>query len=304
MNLHLTRRNLVAVAILMLGVGPLAGSSTADSSGKDAAATATRSTPITVAIDAGHGNFHTADGRYAGLTRLLTSHGYRVTASLGQFSKSKLSDIDVLIIANALHPSNIDRWHDPVLAAFTAEEIAILHDWVNDGGALLLIADHYPFPGAVADLAAVFGFQFENGFAFRKIPLAADLFERRTGELYDHSITVGSEGLPPIEVVVSFTGTGFKIPAQAEPIMRLNEDFTIWLPSRAWEFSEQTRRITADGHFQGATLELGKGRVAVFGEAAMFTDQPSGGFNSPIAPQNAAFVINTLHWLSAAVNQR
>jgi hypothetical protein len=36
----------------------------------------------------------------------------------------------------------------------------------------------------------------------------------------------------------------------------------------------------------------------------MFTDQPSGGFNSPIAPQNAAFVINTLHWLSAAVNQR
>jgi hypothetical protein len=55
---------------------------------------------------------------------------------------------------------------------------------------------------------------------------------------------------------------------------------------------------------QGAVVRSDKGRVAVFGEAAMFSAQVSGpdrrpaGMNDPAAPQNAQFLLNVLHWLS------
>ncbi|MCA1635955.1 MAG: hypothetical protein LC802_20255 [Acidobacteria bacterium] len=55
------------------------------------------------------------------------------------------------------------------------------------------------------------------------------------------------------------------------------------------------------GWTQGATLRSGKGRVALFGEAAMFTAQLAGpnrvrfGMNAPEAPQNAQFLLNVLH---------
>ena len=47
-----------------------------------------------------------------------------------------------------------------------------------------------------------------------------------------------------------------------------------------------------------------KGRVAVFGEAAMFTAQlnvwasTKMGMNGPIADQNPQFLLNVMHWLT------
>ena len=45
---------------------------------------------------------------------------------------------------------------------------------------------------------------------------------------------------------------------------------------RAGEFAAQTPRAAAVGLLQGATLAHGDGRVAVFGEAAMFSAQAAG----------------------------
>jgi hypothetical protein len=51
-------------------------------------------------------------------------------------------------------------------------------------------------------------------------------------------------------------------------------------------------------------MKVGKGRVAVFGEAGMFTAQLAGpkqtpmGMNAPEAEQNHQLVLNLLHWLS------
>ena len=76
------------------------------------------------------------------------------------------------------------------------------------------------------------------------------------------------------------------------------------LPLTAWEFSDQTPSVPAYGMLQGVTLAYGKGRVAVFGEAAMFTAQLAGeqgapmGMNHPEAPQNVQFLLNVMHWLS------
>jgi len=52
------------------------------------------------------------------------------------------------------------------LSAFTEDEIDALVDWVENGGSMLLIADHFPFPGAVEALVARFGFQVDNGYNF------------------------------------------------------------------------------------------------------------------------------------------
>ncbi len=51
---------------------------------------------------------------------------------------------------------------------------------------------------------------------------------------------------------------------------------------------------------------MNRGRLAVFGEAAMFSAQLSGpdrrpmGMNAPVARDNYRYVLNILHWLSGA----
>lgn len=75
-------------------------------------------------------------------------------------------------------------------------------------------------------------------------------------------------------------------------------------PEVAWEFKPETPRVPISGWCQGAVLRFGKGRVAVFGEAAMFTAQIAGprkipmGMNSPMAKQNYQFLLNIMHWLT------
>jgi len=119
-----------------------------------------------VLIDGAHNNFHRAAGRYKPFAELLRKDGYRVISSEGKFTPNSLRSGNILVIANALHKSNVKSWTLPTPSAFTKKEISAVERWVRDGGALLLIADHMPFPGAAKDLAGVFGFSFNNGFAF------------------------------------------------------------------------------------------------------------------------------------------
>src|SRR5512133_2818406 len=56
-----------------------------------------------VAIDEGHNNFHTADGRYLPFARLLESDGYIVNGCKGEFTESQLKKVRILVIANALN---------------------------------------------------------------------------------------------------------------------------------------------------------------------------------------------------------
>lgn len=54
-------------------------------------------------------------------------------------------------------------------------------------------------------------------------------------------------------------------------------------------------------------MKYGKGRIVIFGEAAMFTAQLQGknkmGMNTKSASQNAQFLLNTLHWLNGILNE-
>jgi hypothetical protein len=257
-----------------------------------------------VAIDEAHFNFHTAGERYAPFAQLLRRDGFVVTSSSKPFSASALADVDILVIANALNERNVEEWALPTPSAFTADEIAAVHDWVERGGALLLIADHMPFGGAAADLAAAFGMSFTNGYASRPVPTRGFfVFERADGSLTDHPIARGRDSGESVGSVATFTGQAFSA-SGGQPIFVLAKDAYLLMPSSADAISDDTPRSPAGGLLQGATLKVGNGRVAAFGEAAMFSAQLAGpqrapmGMNSPGAERNAQFVLNVLHWLA------
>ena len=118
-----------------------------------------------VMVDEAHNNSHTLEGSYRGFAELLRLDGYRVQPFRKRFGQSALSRGNILVIINALASKNVDNWSLPTPSALTVEEINEVREWVRTGGALLLVADHMPFPGATNALAAEFGVAFMNGFA-------------------------------------------------------------------------------------------------------------------------------------------
>lgn len=124
-----------------------------------------------VVIDAAHNNFHTVEGRYAPFAQLLRNNGMIVDGSDAPLSNASLAHVDILVIANPLAAVNApNNWRLPTPSAFTPDEIAAVHGFVERGGSLFLIVDHMPFAGCTHDLAAAFGVEFENGFALRALP--------------------------------------------------------------------------------------------------------------------------------------
>ena len=250
-----------------------------------------------VLVDGAHHNFHTTDNRFKPFSLLLRRDGYQVKGGSSQFSESSLKDAGILVISNALNERNREDWSLPTPSAFTDDEIKAVEEWVKAGGSLFLIADHMPFPGCNEKLAAAFGFTFYNGFAFDTTKQGApDLFSVTNKRLVSNPMTTG------LDSIYSFTGQAFDIPASATPLLILDENFKIWSPQVAWEFKKKTTKISGNKKVQIATLEYGKGRIVVSGEAAMFTAQVAGkstkmGFNHPVAKHNAEFLLRLIHWL-------
>lgn len=251
-----------------------------------------------VMIDGAHHNFHTVDGRYGPFAQLLRNDGFRVAGNDVPFSDAALAQVDVLVIANALAAEDVEEWRTPNPSAFTTDEIAAILRFVARGGSLLLIADHMPFAGAAQDLGAALGVSFDNGFA-QDADMAPDLFTRENGGLVDDPIAAG------VSQVRTFTGSAFTASGpNVRPVLRLGPQWTVMLPEVAWEFSDATPRVSGDGRLQGAVITLDQGRVAVFGEAAMFTAQVAGpqatpmGLRAPGAEQNKQFALNVMRWLA------
>ena len=268
-----------------------------------------------VAIDAAHRNFHTADDRYAPFAALLRRDGYRVESSTEIFAAQTLADVDILVISNAMHEQSSEDWAPlPNYSAFTDQEIVEVEKWVRDGGSLLLIADHMPLAGHAEALAAAFGVRFQNGFAFGSAANSGRngliTFRRADGTLPSTVAADGRGGSERVDFVTTFTGQAFRVdPAvDADPLLIMPVGSELLLPQVAFEFSERTPRIPAANLLQGALVRHGAGRVAVFGEAAMFSAQLAGperrpmGMNAPDARENYRYALNVLHWLSGVSN--
>ncbi len=254
-------------------------------------------------IDGGHFNFHTKEGRYKPFADLLEQDGYRVLSYQGSFDSTRLKNSKILVISNAMHQSTVDNWVLPNPSAFTREEIEVIRSWVQQGGRLFLIADHMPMAGAAQELAAAFDFEFTNGFVMDTLAKGPSYFKLQDSTLHPSTITRGRDDSEQIQQVATFTGQAFKIPDEATPILTFDQHHVNLLPDTAWVFNAKTTRHNAKGWHQGAFMEYGKGRIVMFGEAAMFSAQVAGpnrvkvGMNHPQAGENYQLLLNLIHWL-------
>ncbi|KIG18353.1 hypothetical protein DB30_00638 [Enhygromyxa salina] len=263
-----------------------------------------------VAIDAGHNNYRIRSN-YAVFAEALTGDGFTVEFVDAPFNATVLASVDLLVIVNPLNAKNVGDWSLPTPSAFTPDEIAAVGDWVEAGGGLWVVADHMPFPGAAEALAARVGFALNNGFGFRErepgqIEQSIIGFSRADGTiLAGHPITDGARIEERLEQLQSFTGATFETPDDATALVVMPADAVTLMPEVAWEFSEHTQRRAAGGWALAAVRELGRGRVAMFGEAAMlsarYVDHEGEwfgvGVQHPDARDNLQLVLNTARWI-------
>jgi hypothetical protein len=250
----------------------------------------------TVLVDEAHHEAYTSTGRYRPFAELLTKDGYRVKPNRSTFQKESLAAADVLVIAD---PLGADRPSHP---AFTLAECDAVYDWVQRGGALLLIAGPAPAGEAAAILGKRLGIDMSQGETFdpehsgaADTPTAWITFSRQNHLLVDHPILRGREVSEGIETVVTFHGQSLKGPEGSAAFLRLGD------AARDRHFQEGTD-LSAAGRAQGIAFELGKGRVVVLADPAMATAQWVAGtlkvgMNRP-GNDDRQLVLNVLHWLT------
>jgi hypothetical protein len=278
-------------------------------------------------IDEAYHNIVATAGRYAPFVATLRADGYRVAALRSAFTADALADARLLVVGNPLHASNVDDWSLPTPSAFSPAEVRAVHDWVRQGGGLLLLVDHMPFPGAAAELAAAFGIEFLNGFVEDPETWDPVVFRRDDGTLRDHAVIRGFASGGRVDSVATFDGSAFRaagVPAAPRvreaaresgasalhPILVLGPQYVSYHPAKAWDIDATTPVRSAAGWLQGAVLEVGSGRVAVFADATMFSaqigapDRPKLGMNTPEGAGNLQFLRNVLRWLAGEPEAR
>ena len=259
-----------------------------------------------ILFDQAHNNYHRADGSYAPFAHVAENDGYKIVVNDSPFSLKNLKGNRILVIANAKGPSGkADQ------TPFTNEETAAIKTWVEKGGSLLLITDHYPFGAAGEKLANQFDVEFQKGMLIDTVyfdkPSGDEsqiIYSKENGLLPQNEITKG------LTKVISFTGQSIKRNGPYIPLLKVSDnaqDYSVEIKNE--QAGENTRTtvnyvnpVSAKGRSQAIAFNFGKGKVIVTGEAAMLSVQINGkgkpvGMNYPGA-DNKQFVLNILYWLS------
>jgi hypothetical protein len=220
-------------------------------------------------FDDGHDNFHRSDGRYKPFVTLMRNDGLTVTSNQAPFTASSLAGHDILVIANASGGTD-------GAPAFTDAEVEAVTQWVENGGGLLLIADHTPFGLAANALSRRLGVRMLD--AHLKDEQHSDpslpgpyflLFTRENGLLGTHPILEGRTEAERIYRVVTFGGQALHPEEEVVPLLILS-------PS-AMVVRDPGNPASAEpiptGALEAAAMIRGKGRVVIIGEAAALTSQ-------------------------------
>jgi len=306
----------IAVVLLFVATGYAQQQMSPDSTLISQPAYNAGSGPV-VAIDEAHKNTHTYGSRpFQGLVRLLQTDGYRVRPFAAAATRSSLKGIDVLIV------SGPGGWGTPA-DSLTDPEVRSLVEWVDAGGSLLFILGHMPDPLNGAQLATALGLTgWHNGYAMvemadsRQIgniifwrtdsfpggdpaiaptgPAGGTGYQGADAKLAKHSITEGRNPAERVRKVATFVGSAFRAPSDWENILMLPRRAISLVPpltpNAIPPITRDTPRVPVAGWLQGAVRKMGKGRVAVFGDTALFSGGP--------AADNRQFVLNVMHWLT------
>lgn len=279
------------------------------------AAPAFRGEGPVVLFDEGHRSVHEADGAYRPLAELLRNDGCRVRVHRGPLSADLFRGVSLLVVAGARGPNDAND-----APAFTEAETGVVERWVREGGALLLVTDHWPFGTAAESLAARFGVGMGKGLVedgARSDPARGAshlVFSVENGLLADHAIARGRGDSGRVRRVLTFTGQSVSGPPGSTMLLRLSDSAVEWQPTapRVTRNGGDVRvdmeygaSISAKGRAQAVALEAGKGRVVVLGDAAMLRAQREKGgvrvgMNAP-GYDDRDFALNVVRWLLRAL---
>jgi hypothetical protein len=258
-----------------------------------------------ILFDEGHNNIHTSSGSYKPFATLIVNDGAEIASTNKQITNGVLSGFDIFIIANARGSGDLND-----TPAFNEEECNTIKQWVDNGGSLLLITDHFPMGSAVEMLANKFGVEMQKGIVqdsvFHDKSSNDDSqleFSKANHLLADCEITKG------IDRVITFTGQSINCKDSCISFLNLS-DFAYDMTAKTEVVKDgDDTRVTvtfnnpksAKGRSQGLALTAGKGKVIVLGEAAMLSaqvDRENSRFGMNVNPGNKALALNIIHWLA------
>ena len=224
-----------------------------------------------VTIDSAHDNVHTIDGRYNELAALLRGVGYRARGH-DTVDLPERSQVHIMAGLRAPLPDT---------------EVDALVSWVDQGGSLLVAADHPPFATPPNSLVERFGFSVIAGSV-------ADEDENTDFALRPsshHPIISG------IEEVWVYTGAAVAFPPEATILLPLGLSHQLTLRGFTFDPIEPETLAVA------AIRRYGDGRVAILSESGMIgchvnsSDIPYG-LCAPEAEENPTFALALVDWLA------
>lgn len=268
-------------------------------------------------FDEGHNNTHTTQIRYDALAQLAVSDGFEVMTDNNKFSHDDLKDANILVIANAIGVGD-PRKPEAANPAFTSEECKAVHAWVEAGGSLLLVAEHAPMGVSMRPLAQLFGVDLSTGFtvdstlADTSFGASTLVFSAANKSLGEHVIIRGRGPAERVKRVRTYTGESLMGPPGSVELLMLSpvaQDLMLGMTGTPGVIPDSLKRSAA-GRAQAVAFTLGKGRVVMVGESAVFSAQlvpgPGGvnrkvGMNSP-GFDNRQLALNVLRWLARGLN--
>lgn len=268
----------------------------------------------TILFDAAHHNRHRIDDTYRPFAKLLRNDGFRLEALSNPLSAQTLAGGQIVAIVTA--ESDTQTKDSP---AFSAAEVSSLVAWIRQGGSLLLVTDHAPYPNAVETVAQALGLEVAKGMTFDEKQFRAGtgddsrlIFSTANGLLGTHPIIAGRNPAETVRTVETFTGDAFKLGPGMVPLLTLSPTAISRTGVPTVSKSGGDVIVTTNfvdphkvgGWVQGGAFTLGKGRVVVLAEAAMISAQEDNGrklgMNSA-DNDNKQFLLNLMRWLGHAL---
>ena len=268
-----------------------------------------------ILLDEAHHNlFAAASGGYRSFVRLVTEEGFSVTANRLPFSSARLASTDIVLIANpngADAEATVEQRAQP---AFADGEADAIREWVESGGSLLLVTDHYPTGAAARALAGRFGVGLSGGWtddpANRRTLQGYGavfgylMFSRANGLIGAHPITDGRDASERLRAVTTTTGESIAGPPTGRVLLQLSATAVDWLPPPSGTREPAAGGVRdfnpcptcdtrpAAGRSQAIAIEVGRGRVVVVAEMGVLTDY------SVREADNRRFALNIIRWLA------
>ena len=260
-----------------------------------------------VLIDAGHHNFIVELGLIKPLLDVASADGYQLKIDSMKFTKAYLSNYKLLIIMPAM-PFTFGSKHQVTdEITFASDELDALHDWVSNGGRLLMFSEHAPIDKSVTPLFNKFGISTSIGIVADSLFYDSAVkyssnqtllkFTKMNGLLNtDHAITKGEKKGEQINNIVTYGGSGLK-----------GEGYTNIFKLSSTSYIRKWNGSTPSGSANSQCLagKFGNGKIVALGDCNGFTAMyvNVNGQKLSFGMQVNAydwkqFVLNTLHWLT------